>query len=203
MSLLVGCTTRETDFPWSLQRQFSLSTWLLTTGEAGIRLACGQVHSQAPGAGGRSWCPTPLQLPGEGPRSPRSPSSPLCSLGPCTQGDIAPAWCDGWWLDQNQEGSWALGQVRQKNEASHECRTWQFTFSHPLSYLELWHFFLSGWSMHFPEETPFSPNPAMAIRKGTIEVSPRCELNRLASLKTLPLKKKTIWWTSPSRTHCM
>ena len=31
---------------------------------------------------------------------------------------------------------------------------------------------LSGWSMHFPEETPFSPNPAMTIRKGTIEVSP-------------------------------
>ena len=28
-------------------------------------LAQEQVHSQAPGAGGWSWCPTPLQLPGK------------------------------------------------------------------------------------------------------------------------------------------
>ena len=64
------------------------------TDEAGIGLAQGHVHSQAPGAGGWSWCPTPLQLPGKALALPGHLQVLSVPWVPALQGDIAPAWCD-------------------------------------------------------------------------------------------------------------
>ena len=87
--------TRETDFPKVYRGSFLVHMVADHTGEAGIRLAQGHVHSQAPGAGGWSWCSTPLQLPGKALALPGHLQVLSVPWVPALQGDIAPAWCDG------------------------------------------------------------------------------------------------------------
>ena len=88
--------TRETDFPKVYSGNFLVHMVVDHTGEAGIGLAQGQVHMQAPGAGGWSWCPTPLQLPGKTLALPGHLQILSVPWVLALQSDIAPVWCDGW-----------------------------------------------------------------------------------------------------------
>ena len=86
--------TRETDLCKVYSGSFLVCMVADHTGEVGIGLAQGQVHSQAPGAGGWSWCPTPLQLPGKALALPGHLQVLSLPWVPALQGDIAQAWCD-------------------------------------------------------------------------------------------------------------